>query len=578
MIFKKLFFSLLLFISTNCIAQKDTALVRLEALLEKEQNADLKIDLIEKLTQRASFVQPDLIDEYVAKSIFIAEQSRDRDLMVKARRKAASTYLNGGTEKKIQIAKKYALEALEISKKEGVSFTEKVFANMRMSAVERTLGKAADGLKYNQEAVDIANQSGIDSLKVYSLMSFGNTQLYINENLKAFKNYIAAQEIAEKSEGESRKKLVISSYDGLSSFYTSIENYDKAIDYLYKILAYNKAEKNIENQIGSLNSIASTYTRAKKIDAAKRTYIEMEKLADSAKRDDYKFSATIGLLNAIMESDNKAEGLNYLKTHPEIRAKYEQVGMGYFLDYGFGNFYSALKNKDSANYYYAKSLPIIEQRASVFQKIDAYYNFGKHLYSIGNYQKAISNFLLGKKLCDSTQNLDYTKLLVENLDTCFQRIGDYKNAFFYSNLRNKIKIEIDEKSKAKDVLSLEIDAENKRVERLALEEKEKTIKRHNWQYMAIVMAILSLFILLAALGIFKMPIKWIKALGFISFIFLFEFIILLADNLIHHATHGEPWKVLAIKVVLIALLLPLHHWLEHKAIHYITSRHKEKSS
>ena len=573
---KFIFFILLLFTATNCTAQKDTAIVRLEGLLEKEQNTEAKLDIIEKLAQRALFVQPDLIDDYITKGVYFAEQSRDRNLMVKAKRKAASAYLNGGTEKKMQVARKYALDALEISKKEGVSFPEKVYANMRMSAVERALGKATDGLKYNQEAVDIANQSGVDSLRVYSLLSFGNTQLYINENLKAFKNYIAAQEIAEKSDSKERKKLVIQTYDGLSSFYSSIENYDKAIDYLYKILAYNKAEKNIENQIGSLYSIASTYTKAKKIDAAKRTYVEVEKLADSAKRDDYKFSATIGLLNAIMESDDKAEGLNYLKTHPEIRAKYEQVGMGYFLDYGFGNFYSALKKNDSANYYYAKSMPLIEQRASVFQKIDAYYNFGKHLYSIGNYQKAISTFLLGKVLCDSTQNLDYSKLLVENLDSSYQKTGDFKNAFFYSNLRNKIKLEIDEKSKAKDVLALEIDAENKRIERAELEEKEETIKRHNWQYMAIIVSILALFILLAALGVLKVPIKWVKALGFISFIFLFEFIILLADNWIHHATHGEPWKVLTIKVVLIALLLPFHHWLEHKVIHYITTRRVEK--
>jgi uncharacterized membrane protein len=86
------------------------------------------------------------------------------------------------------------------------------------------------------------------------------------------------------------------------------------------------------------------------------------------------------------------------------------------------------------------------------------------------------------------------------------------------------------------------------------------------------MAIISLFILLATFGVFNVPLKWVRALGFIAFIFLFEFIILLADTWIHHATHGEPWRVLAIKVVLIALLLPLHHFLEHKAIAYIANR------
>jgi hypothetical protein len=47
----------------------------------------------------------------------------------------------------------------------------------------------------------------------------------------------------------------------------------------------------------------------------------------------------------------------------------------------------------------------------------------------------------------------------------------------------------------------------------------------------------------------------------------------LADKQIHHMTHGDPLQILLIKIVLIALLLPLHHWLEHKVIHYLM-RHR----
>ena len=163
-------------------------------------------------------------------------------------------------------------------------------------------------------------------------------------------------------------------------------------------------------------------------------------------------------------------------------------------------------------------------------------------------------------------------LIIGALDSCYQKMGDYKMAYFYSNLYKKTKDELNEKSKAKDVLSLEIDSENRRKERLTKEEEEDTQKRHNWQYMGIVMGIIALFTLLAAVGIFNVPIKWVRALGFIAFIFLFEFVILLADTWIHHATHGEPWKVLGIKVVLIGVLLPLHHFLEHKVIESIAHR------
>ena len=90
--------------------------------------------------------------------------------------------------------------------------------------------------------------------------------------------------------------------------------------------------------------------------------------------------------------------------------------------------------------------------------------------------------------------------------------------------------------------------------------------------MGIVVAIAALFLMLVMAGVFSVSKNTVRILGFFAFIFLFEFIILLADNQIHHWTHGEPWKVLAIKIGLIAILLPLHHWLEKKVIHYLTSQ------
>jgi hypothetical protein len=80
------------------------------------------------------------------------------------------------------------------------------------------------------------------------------------------------------------------------------------------------------------------------------------------------------------------------------------------------------------------------------------------------------------------------------------------------------------------------------------------------------------FTLLVLLGVFQVSEATIKLLGFFAFILLFEFIILIADTKIHHMTHGEPLPILAIKIVLIAILLPLHHWLEHKVVKYLTSR------
>jgi hypothetical protein len=93
--------------------------------------------------------------------------------------------------------------------------------------------------------------------------------------------------------------------------------------------------------------------------------------------------------------------------------------------------------------------------------------------------------------------------------------------------------------------------------------------------MGITAAIILIFIILAAMGRLRVKPVIIRALGFLSFILLFEFIILLIDKPIHHFTHGEPLPILLIKIVIIGILLPLHHWLEHKVIQYLM-RHPKK--
>src|SRR5207344_2606187 len=64
----------------------------------------------------------------------------------------------------------------------------------------------------------------------------------------------------------------------------------------------------------------------------------------------------------------------------------------------------------------------------------------------------------------------------------------------------------------------------------------------------------------------------IRLLGYVAFISLFEFIIVLIDGFIHRLAHGEPLKIWLIKIVLIALLVPFQHYLEHGLIKFLASR------
>ncbi|MGF2414251.1 MAG: hypothetical protein ACQUYJ_18100, partial [Ferruginibacter sp.] len=517
--------------------------------------------------------------DILRKGIFIAEESRDREMMIKARRIAGGFYTQlAGLKEYSTKAFSYTNEALELCKKETGLEAEKTACNMQLAKLYRNTGNNDAAKKYNEIASSFAEQTNNDSLMVVTKISYGLTQLVNGDKLEAFKTFIAAQTIAEKSKHKNKEGLQVIVYNSLAEFYRRIEDYDKAIDYQYKSLHYYKKNNSLDEVFSIMFYIGSNYIAAKKYDAAKKIYEDEILLADSLKRPDNKVNGYIGILNTLITGPEKDKAIAYLRTHPEVKASFDKSNMGYQIDFGTAQAFTVLKQYDSAKYYFEKTLPIFEKQGNTFTLPGVYLQYCKFLYESGRAEQAIDYLKKSIAINDSLKNAAANKDFYEALDSCYQKTGDYRMSVFYNGLFQKARFDEEEKSKAKDVLAVEIDTENKRKERLDAEAAEATKARHNWQYMGIVLGIISLFVLLATFGLFNVSLKWVRFLGFISFIFLFEFIILLADTWIHHATHGEPWKVLAIKVVLIAILLPLHHYLEHAVIKYITERKHRKAS
>jgi len=119
---------------------------------------------------------------------------------------------------------------------------------------------------------------------------------------------------------------------------------------------------------------------------------------------------------------------------------------------------------------------------------------------------------------------------------------------------------------------MEIDNEAKQREEANHRALMETQRQHKIQYTAIIIIMVAIFIILIVLGSLRVPRWVIEFLGFISFIFLFEFIVLIADHVIEDITHGEPWKVLGIKIILIGFLMPLHHLVERRMISYLLNK------
>ena len=574
---KYLIFVLLL-VSSTAFSQTDTTITRLQKELATASNRDEKINALKKLIDHAVIYDSATAEKSINEAIFLAEESRDRKLMAGIRIHIARAYLlQAGKQNYINKAEVFVNEALKISKESDGLEREHIIAQLTLSRIHRNSGRGEKAIEANTVAINYANDLGDDSLRVWAYMANGRNYLYRDEKLNAFKNYLAALNIADQTKRKDKEILLVNCYRSLSDFFTTIGNNDKAIDYYTKVIDYDLSKGKMTELTADYIAMGSLYQYQKKYDIASTYFEKSFKLADSLKNQQGKMQSSFSLINNLFAKGKMKEGLAYLESHPELSTMLQQMQMGYILDRAKALIYLDLKNYDSTNYYYSKLFPVYERENNVYTKAQFYIEYGYTLRKMGRAKEAIPYLLKGKGFCEQANNLEGVKMAVAYLDSCYTETGDYKNALIYSSQFNKLKDSLQVLGKEKDLVSMEIDAENKRKERKLKEEEEALQIRHNIQYTGITIGILVLFLLLVSFGFLKVPIGWIRALGFISFIFFFEFIILIADNQIHHFTHGEPWKVLAIKVVLIAILLPLHHLVEKRVVHMITA-HRMKSN
>ncbi len=578
---RKIFLLLLVAISTvgTAVAQMDTAVVRLRKDLSLEKDAEKKMVLLKELIDQTVLVNEEECVGYINQAIFLAEETRDRKKMADIRLHAARAFLTqGGRQSLLNRAEQYCNEALKICKTSTGLEKEEILAQLALVRVHRNSGRNEKAMEISNTVIALANDYGDDSLRVSAYLGMGRNYLYKDEKLNAFKNILIAESIADQTNHASKEWLQVVCYRNFSEFFASISNYDKAIDYHKKITDFDRRNKHGVDLMNNTRVIGEYYRLAGQ-NALAVSYTEKSiQIADSIKSFEGKVQGTLSIVNTMLSSREIEKGLNYMYSHPEIETFMKTINMEYMLDKAKGIIYAELGRADSALYFFKKAAPVFEVESNIYAVAQFHYEYGYILRKLGRSKEAIPYLEKAMKYSEQAKNLEGQSNIAAYLDSCYREAGDFKNALTYSSLHVKYRDSLQVLGKEKDLISMEIDAENKRKERIEKEAALALQKRHNIQYTAIVMAIIALFIILGSFGFLKVPVSWIKVLGFFSFIFFFEFIILILDQQIHHLTHGEPWKILAIKVVLIALLLPLHHMVEKKVVGMITTQRLKRET
>jgi hypothetical protein len=497
-----------------------------------------------------------------------AEESRNRILICFTYSQLAKLLLGYYSLPRVyEEGKIYSDKCLQVAVESGLE-KYKVKAYLNFARYYLNTSQNQKALDFNNQAISLASAIGSDTLLCQSYLSIADTWNALANKLSEFQSLLNARNFAERSKDQ---RLIVESLHELGDFYVSINDYEKAKDFY--TLSKDQAQewKECRYVFTSLRALAGTYIRQKNDKLGLLYYDKAISYADSLNIGNMKLQIYLDLLNYYFNNSDPVKGFTYMNQHPDLMDFIRKIG----IEYQVNKLYAVLevsKNKyDSAIYYLNLALPYeYNQVGNFYEK----YNFANQIANV--YQAMHKNperyktLLLANKFADSSENIYFQRDVMLDLDSVTFLLGDYKLSQQYLTKYNIYRDSIESLSKQKDLLSIEIQNATKRAEQQKTVEEENKRTRNNIEYMGITAVIATVFIILVLLGVFKMSPSIIRAIGFFAFIFLFEFIVLLLDEQIQIITHGEPWKVLAVKIFIISMLLPLHHWLEKKMTHYLT--------
>ncbi|HEY4935171.1 MAG TPA: hypothetical protein VII44_01250 [Puia sp.] len=563
---------LTLFLLGGYFIQAQNFFLREDSLstLLKTRYASLSTDRILIVSELLSRHLPDEPVFDSLKNLLIAESedSRNRTFICLSYSQISKSYLNYyDRPDSYEKGKPYADKCLQVANESGLD-GYKVSAYLLFARYYLNITQNQKALDYNNQAISLASAIGSDSLLCQSYSSISDTWNALANKLSEFQALLNARNFAEKSKIHS---LIAQSMYELGSFYESVNDYEKAKDFY--TICKNEAQGWNESEyvFTSLRALGRTHIHQKNEKLGILYYDKAIRYGDSLGIGKLKLQIYLDLLNYYFNSSDPVKGFAYMDQHPELMEFIRKFGVEYQVNRLYAMLESTKNKYDSALYYLNLAIPYVYGQKGNFSEK---YNFADQLAGVyqdmHKYPEEYKTLLLANKFADSSQNIYYQRDVMLNLDSVSYLLGNYKLSQQYLTQYNIYRDSIESLGKQKDLLNIEIQNANKRAEQQKKDEEEKIRTRNNIEYMGITAVIATVFIVLVLLGVFRISPGVIRALGFFAFIFLFEFIVLLLDDQIQDLTHGEPWKVLAVKIFIISLLLPLHHWLEKKMTHYLT--------
>jgi tetratricopeptide (TPR) repeat protein len=433
----------------------------------------------------------------------------------------------------------------------------------RMSEILRKRGEFDKALYNSVSALSMLQNVTSDSVKSIAYIELGDTYLDRGEAVSACTNYNIAYDIAVKIKSVALQSKILHC---ISEMYKKLDDPDNARNELSQSLTLNKQAENKQG-------IMMDYSDLARLTDEKFFIQRTIELADSLRAYKNVLSGKRLMLvyTYVIEKD-APKALYYLEHEPDLKQSYLNDGIGnYFIT--LGNIYFYTGEVDSALSYYKKAEPELSKNFDQNLSRINFHQIAECYKMKNNYAEATSYDLKAIKISLQMNDANSIALYSAKLSELYEKQNDFKNAFFYSKQSVVYTDSLRKLSKQNDIALLGVDRENKKHQQELFQEQQKENNHRNIQYMGITIGIIIVFFIMLLVGSFPVSPLTVKLMGYFFFISLFEFIVLVIDNLILSPfVHNQPLKSWLIKIGVIAILVPFQHFLEHHVIGLLASR------
>ena len=385
-------------------------------------------------------------------------------------------------------------------------------------------------LKLSQQALLLARRIRYTEGESRSLAILATAQYLLGNYPKALNNYMLKLKIEEK---RNSPRNYVSALSNIGLMYILLGEYPNALSYLYRAnemveVAGGKAREELKYNI--IVNIGETYYRMNRPDSSDLYFRKALAIAQQTGNHFSLGAAMLGEANVLALQDKHQAALQYYYAAFNYLNDGLNNEMLCEVTLGMAKVYEKTDRKDSAVFFGNKSFTMAEKGHFLSRQLDAAYFLSQH----------------------------------------YKKRQRYDNAFYYLERASVLQEAIKGQEKTREAMIISNNEQMRQAELAEQKLQEKEMRSKQLQLLVIAICIPMLFLLTLFISRIKIHRMIVRFMGVISLLFLFEFITLLLHPMVADFAQHIPILELLIFVSIAAIIIPMHHRLEHLLIDKLT--------